>query len=209
MAYYLALISPSDSPIYETYLTSSKPHNQIASSSTSTFPSWSSFPTFNNNQHNAQPSSASASAGQPPAIPPKDPFPPQFLGGPGTPSKPTSGAIPNNLTGQPPQGVEKHVMQMIAFSSLDIVEDVMVGTGSMYLKMIDKFNEWNVSAFVAPSVKLIILHDIKNDEGIRLFFMDVWEHYVKTALNPFHTPTTRITSTLFDQRVRASAKRHL
>lgn len=42
-------------------------------------------------------------------------------------------------------------MQMIAFSSLDIVEDVMVGTGSMYLKMIDKFNEWNVSAFVAPS----------------------------------------------------------
>ena len=151
MAYYLALISPSDSPIYETYLTSSKPHNQIASSSTSTFPSWSSFPTFNNNQHNAQPLSASASAGQPPAIPPKDPFPPQFLGGPGTPSKPTSGAIPNNLTGQPPQGVEKHVMQMIAFSSLDIVEDVMVGTGSMYLKMIDRFNEWNVSAFVAPS----------------------------------------------------------
>lgn len=42
-------------------------------------------------------------------------------------------------------------MQMIAFSSLDIVEDVMVGTGSMYLKMIDRFNEWNVSAFVAPS----------------------------------------------------------
>jgi hypothetical protein len=33
-------------------------------------------------------------------------------------------------------------------------------------------------------VKLIILHDIKNDEGIRLFFMDVWEHYVKVSLPP-------------------------
>lgn len=32
-------------------------------------------------------------------------------------------------------------------------------------------------------VKLVILHDIKNDEGIRLFFMDVWEHYVKVSLN--------------------------
>lgn len=31
-------------------------------------------------------------------------------------------------------------------------------------------------------VKLVILHDIKNDEGIRLFFMDVWEHYVKVRL---------------------------
>ena len=33
-------------------------------------------------------------------------------------------------------------------------------------------------------MKLIILHDIKNDEGIRLFFMDVWEHYVKVSLLP-------------------------
>lgn len=151
MAYYLALISPSDSPIYETYLSSSKPHNQIASSSTSTFPSWSSFPTFNQQQQQQQPgvSSSSNVNANPnaPALPPKDPFPPQFLGGPGTSSKPN----PVGLERPPPQGVEKHVMQMIAFSSLDIVEDVMVGTGSMYLKMVDKFNEWNVSAFVAPS----------------------------------------------------------
>ena len=88
-------------------------------------------------------------------MPSKDPFPPQFLGGPGTPSKPTASNLNLGPDRPPPQGVEKHVMQMIAFSSLDIVEDVMVGTGSMYLKMIDKFNEWNVSAFVAPSGECI------------------------------------------------------
>lgn len=30
-----------------------------------------------------------------------------------------------------------------------------------------------------PTVKLVLLHDIRNEEGIRLFFMDVWESYVK------------------------------
>lgn len=62
----------------------------------------------------------------------------------------------------------------------------------------DKYNEWLVSAFVAPNgmfpftrlnfllietstliVKFVLLHDIRNEEGIRLFFMDVWESYVK------------------------------
>jgi hypothetical protein len=105
----------------------------------------------------------------------------------------------------------------------------------MYLKMIDRFNEWNVSAFVAPSggcsmwygvgwseadlspflasfffpnsscllnptrtttptVKLIILHDIKNDEGIRLFFMDVWDHYVKVSFTLLPSPSLAILS---------------
>jgi hypothetical protein len=159
MSYYLALISPTDSPIYETHLTSSKPHNQIASSSTSNFPSWSTFPAFNQAQHvQAQQQSQAQSQvkpGQPlptPIVPPKDPFPPQFLGTPGTrplnhPSSSSSSQPPQG----PPQGIEKHVLQMIAFSSLDIVEEVMGSTGSMYLKMVDKVNEWNVSAFVAPA----------------------------------------------------------
>lgn len=30
-------------------------------------------------------------------------------------------------------------------------------------------------------VKLILLHDMKNDDGIRLFFGEVWELYTKVG----------------------------
>lgn len=76
-------------------------------------------------------------------------------------------------------------------------------------------------------MKFIILHETKNDDGIKVFFNDLWELYVKvrvlsfvcpflffsralqTAMNPFHTAHTPIRSTVFDSRVRASAKKHL
>ncbi|KAG6880059.1 hypothetical protein C0992_006871 [Termitomyces sp. T32_za158] len=58
-------------------------------------------------------------------------------------------------------------------------------------------------------MKFVLLHEGKNDEGIRQFFMEVWELYVKTMMNPFHTAHTLIRSAVFDGRVRASAKKHL
>lgn len=79
-------------------------------------------------------------------------------------------------------------------------------------------------------MKFIILHETKNDDGIKAFFNDLWELYVKvcvlfpfflfswdkysrvfkqTAMNPFHTAHTPIRSTVFDNRVRASAKKNL
>lgn len=108
-------------------------------------------------------------------------------------------------------GQDRHVVQMIANASLDNIEDVMRRENAMYLKSVDKFNEWTVSAFVTPgNVKFVLLHDqAKNDEGIRAFFHDVWELYVKTMLNPFHTAHTVIRSAAFDARVRASAKKNL
>jgi hypothetical protein len=30
-------------------------------------------------------------------------------------------------------------------------------------------------------MKFILLHEGRNDDGIRLFFMDVWELYVKAS----------------------------
>lgn len=107
-------------------------------------------------------------------------------------------------------GQDRHVVQMIANASLDNIEDVMRRENAMYLKSVDKFNEWTISAFITPgNVKLILLHEAKNDEGIRAFFHDVWELYVKTMLNPFHTAHTVIRSAAFDTRVRASAKKNL
>ncbi|KAH9077440.1 Sedlin [Lactarius deliciosus] len=107
-------------------------------------------------------------------------------------------------------GQDRHVIQMIANASLDVIEEVVRRDNGMYLKSVDKFNEWTVSAFVTPgNMKFVLLHEGKNDEGIRLFFNEVWELYVKTTLNPFHTAHSGIVSGVFDARVRASARKHL
>ena len=76
-------------------------------------------------------------------------------------------------------------------------------------------------------MKFILLHEAKNDDGIKSFFMDVWELYIKvrlnvsitdhatdclsiqTSLNPFQTSKTPIRSSVFDSRVKASAKKYL
>ena len=72
---------------------------------------------------------------------------------------------------------DRHVIQMIANASLDIIEDVIQKDGNMYgrknpilrmdecaynphditryLKGVDKFNEWTISAFVTPGSALI------------------------------------------------------
>ncbi|KAH8830320.1 Sedlin [Flagelloscypha sp. PMI_526] len=60
-------------------------------------------------------------------------------------------------------GQDRHVIQMIANASLDAVEDVMRKESAMYLKSVDKFNEWTVSAFITPTnVKFLLLHEAKN-----------------------------------------------
>lgn len=74
-------------------------------------------------------------------------------------------------------------------------------------------------------MKFVLLHDAKGDDGVKNFFQEVWELYVKvsytswcthsftsvpqTVMNPFHTSHTAIRSSVFDARVRASAKKYL
>ncbi|KAJ3327729.1 Trafficking protein particle complex subunit 2B [Blyttiomyces sp. JEL0837] len=105
---------------------------------------------------------------------------------------------------------QKHLHQFIVHSSLDIVEELMWGTNGMYLKTFDRFNEWHLSAFVTASgLKLMLLHDTQNSEGIRNFFQDTHELLIKVLLNPFTEINAPITSSTFDTKVRALAKRYL
>lgn len=185
MSHHLFLLSPTDTPLYSLTHFSTRPTQSISSPLSSNLPTW----------------STSAFAGTLTAL--------------SGASSSTQHAGSNNTGGGGGKvvggGQDRHVVQMIANASLDVVEDVMRREGAgMYLKGVDKFNEWTVSAFVTPgNVKLLLLHEGKNDDGIKSFFVDVWELYLKTMLNPFHTAHTQIRSPVFDARVRVSAKKYL
>ncbi|KAF7320246.1 Trafficking protein particle complex subunit 2 [Mycena kentingensis (nom. inval.)] len=176
---HLFLLSPSDTPLYSLIHYSAKPAQSVSSPLSSNLPNW----------------STSAFAGTLTA-----------LSGASSSAQSSSGG-PARMGG----GQDRHVIQMIANASLDVIEDIMKTQNTMCTSsLFDKFNEWTVSAFITPgNMKFVLLHEGKNDEGIKSFFTEVWELYVKTMLNPFHTAHTPIRSTVFDGRVRAAAKKYL
>lgn len=76
--------------------------------------------------------------------------------------------------------------------------------------MIDRHNDWLISAYVTPSAdRLLLMHDVKNDEAIRVFFLEAYELYLKGLLNPFYEKGTSITSKVFDSKLRALVKKYL
>uniref|UniRef100_A0A061R882 Trafficking protein particle complex subunit 2-like n=1 Tax=Tetraselmis sp. GSL018 TaxID=582737 RepID=A0A061R882_9CHLO len=104
----------------------------------------------------------------------------------------------------------QYLHHFVLHAALDAVEDVTWTTPSMYLKVVDRFNDLFVSAYVTSNqTRFLLLHESRNEDGIKSFFQDVHELYIKVMLNPFHTPTTRITSPVFNMRVRSLAKKYL
>ncbi|KAI8017484.1 Trafficking protein particle complex subunit 2 [Camellia lanceoleosa] len=103
-----------------------------------------------------------------------------------------------------------HQHQFILHAALDIVQDLAWTTSAMFLKAVDRFNDLVVSVYVtAGHTRLMLLHDSRNDDGIKSFFQEVHELYIKILLNPLYIPGSRITSSCFDTKVRALARKYL
>ena len=83
---------------------------------------------------------------------------------------------------------------------------------SYFLRVCDRSRRDSIcfiSAFVtAGHVKLMLLHDVRNEEGIRSFFHDVHELYVKVLMNPFYNVSSPISSSLFDARVKVLGRKY-
>eukprot|EP00241_Pyramimonas_parkeae_P009140 CAMPEP_0114263420 /NCGR_PEP_ID=MMETSP0058-20121206/22496_1 /TAXON_ID=36894 /ORGANISM="Pyramimonas parkeae, CCMP726" /LENGTH=103 /DNA_ID=CAMNT_0001379691 /DNA_START=246 /DNA_END=557 /DNA_ORIENTATION=+ len=81
------------------------------------------------------------------------------------------------------------------------------GSGS---KVVDKFNDMLVSAFVTASrMRLMLLHDARNEDGIKAFFQEVYELVLKVQMNPFQDKNATIKIPMFDQRLRLIARKYL
>ena len=103
-----------------------------------------------------------------------------------------------------------HVIAILTLCSLFILDILYTLYLQMYLKVIDKVNQQYVSVFMtAGSIKFLLLHSGKGEVEIKNFFHEVYDFYVKHAMNPFYKYDTPITSTEFDKRVRAVARRNL
>ncbi|GAB67738.1 trafficking protein particle complex 2, partial [Plasmodium cynomolgi strain B] len=126
--------------------------------------------------------------------------------------------------------ISEHLAQFIIHQSLDSVDVLVWKSTSFFLKTVDSFNNYSVSAYCTTGhIKFLLLHKSKNevnssggssstggptiyvpsDENIRSFFEIVHENYIKVLLNPLYEPNGMITSSLFDQNVHLAAKRFL
>jgi len=103
----------------------------------------------------------------------------------------------------------RHLNQLIAHAALDLVDEHIKMSTQMYLKRIDKFNEYIVSAFVTASgIRFLVLHDKHNDDAIRHFFVEVYEAFIKQSMNPMYKHGEKIYSVRFNHKVEAIGKRY-
>lgn len=107
----------------------------------------------------------------------------------------------------------RYLTQFIAHAALDLVDEYLWTTNAMYLKCVDKFNEWYVNAFVGANSKIrfLLLHDAPriDDNNIKSLFIELYEVYCKFAMNPLYEHYSPIRSALFDKKAHSLARKYL
>jgi hypothetical protein len=107
-------------------------------------------------------------------------------------------------------GGEDHAYlnQFVLHSSLDLLKSSMEASNATYLKVVDKFNNSQVSAYITPGGTIfLLLHKGKSEEAIRHFFIEVHDIFARHVLNPLAQLDAPIVSARFDSLVQAAAKR--
>jgi trafficking protein particle complex subunit 2 len=102
-----------------------------------------------------------------------------------------------------------HLDELILYSSLDLVDRTMATSSDAYLKVVDRFNDFLVSAFVPiSSTKFLLLHKHgSNDESIRIFFQEAYTLYTSLVANPAYSIGSVISQDSFVQKVRDLGRR--
>ena len=101
-----------------------------------------------------------------------------------------------------------HLNQFIIHAALDMVDEHVFAVSNMYLKVVDKFNDYYISSFVSSGhVRFMLLHDVRNEDGIKGFFHYVHELYIKVLLNPFYKANGYMPAS-FNERVKARAAKY-
>ena len=101
-----------------------------------------------------------------------------------------------------------HLDEFVLYAALDSVDRLRSFSNEAYLRVVDRFNEFQVSGFLAVSgVRLLLLHRPggtlgTGEEVIRIFFQEVYLLYCRLVLNPYYILHTRISSSKFDLAVR-------
>ncbi len=82
-----------------------------------------------------------------------------------------------------------YLHEFVLHAALDNIDEAIWTTQSCYLKAVDRYYDLTVSAYTTSSlVKFLLLHDSKNDDGIRSFFHDLHEYYIKVRPPPLSLP---------------------